>query len=228
MAGDWIKMRVGLERDPRVIAMADFLAEQRAFMSWLTDPVRQSCNESAYEHVTRYVTVRVTVASLLVTWGAANEIGERLGDDLLLRHATLDRLDEMSGIPCFGLALEHVQWAEESETEDGHDCVIFRKFIKNNVIAEDRAAASAAERMRRFRAKKGGKESCDVAQPLRNGVRNGYVTVTDREEKNREDINTPSSPPRGTDEKGSRGSGRKTKEQIKAEAALKRFQGGAA
>jgi len=77
MAGDWIKMRVWLSRDPRVITMADFLSSERQFMNWLTDPVQQSCKESVYEHVTRNVTVALCVSALLVIWGTAREQGDR-------------------------------------------------------------------------------------------------------------------------------------------------------
>ena len=48
MAGDWIKMRADIARDPRVIAIADALAESRPFMDWLTAGcVRESCCAAA-------------------------------------------------------------------------------------------------------------------------------------------------------------------------------------
>ena len=88
MAGDWIKMRVWIARDPKVIQMADWIAEQREFMDWLTDPVRHSCNVTAYEHVTRNVTTALCVTGLLVTWGTARERGDRI---LVRRTLTRDR-----------------------------------------------------------------------------------------------------------------------------------------
>jgi hypothetical protein len=170
-------MRVWLAKDPKVVAIADYLARQRAFMDWLTDPVRETCNESAYEHVTRNVTVAVTVAALLQVWGAANESGKADGDDLVLHHATLESLDEICGVPGIGLALLYVEWASEEEPVRGKTLVRFRNFMSKNVPAEDRSRLFNAERQRRFREKKSNAES--------NVTHN--VTVTHREEKRRED-----------------------------------------
>jgi hypothetical protein len=179
MAGDWIKMRVSLARDPAVVAMADFLAEQREFMDWLSDPVRRHCSETAYEHVTRNVTVSVTVCALLSFWGVANEVGKPDGDDLILRHATLDSVDESCGVPCFGLALQFVDWAIQ-EDADGKHSVRLPKFLINNVPAEDRSKKTNADRQKRFREKQAllGNEESNVTR---------NVTVTHREEKRREE-----------------------------------------
>jgi hypothetical protein len=177
VAGDWIKMRVWLAKDPKVVAMADYLARQRAFMDWLTDPVRETCNESAYEHVTRNVTVAVTVAALLQIWGAANESGKADGEDLVLHHATLESLDEICGVPCMGLALLYVEWASEEEPVRGKTLVRFHNFLNKNVPAEDRAKAFNAERQRRYRQRHSNEES--------NVTPN--VTVTHREDKRREE-----------------------------------------
>lgn len=179
MAGDWIKMRVSLAKDPAVIAMADYLAEQRAFMDWLTDPVRKSCNETAYEHVTRNVTVAVTVSALLVFWGVANEVGKPDGDDLVMRHATLDIVDEASGVPGFGDAMAYVEWAVEEESSGKHS-IRLPKFLINNVPAGDRSKTSNAERQRRYRERHS--VTCNAGS---NVTRN--VTVTHREEKKREE-----------------------------------------
>lgn len=180
MAQDWIKMRVGLAKDPRVIAMADFLAEHRPFMCWLTDATRHTCKETAYEYVTRNVTVSVTVAALLQIWGVANEAGKADGDDLVLRHTRLDALDEVSGVPGFGDAMAYVEWAAEEECK-GKPCVRLPKFLINNVPAEDRAKKSAAERQRRYRERHNGESDAN-----RNVTRD--VTVTDREDKRREEV----------------------------------------
>lgn len=179
MAGDWIKMRVSLAKDPRVIAMADYLAECRCFIDWLCDPVRASCKESAYEHVTRNVTVAVTVSALLQVWGIANEAGKPENDDLLLCHMRINYLDEVCGVPGFGEAMESVEWAIE-ESDDGKPRVRFPKFLINNTPAEDRAKKSNAERQRRFRERNNatGNDESNVTD---------NVTVTHREEKRREE-----------------------------------------
>jgi hypothetical protein len=179
MASNWIKMRVSLASDPAVIAMADFLAEQREFMDWLTDPVRRSCNETAYEHVTRNVTVAVTVNALLAFWGVANEVGKPEGDDLLVRHASLDSADEASGVPCFGLAMQFVDWAIPEEV-DGKRVLRLPKFLINNVPAEDRSKKTNADRQKRFREKQ-----ASLGNAQSNVTHN--VTVTHREEKRREE-----------------------------------------
>ena len=179
MAGDWIKMRVTLAKDPRVIAMADRLAVNRGFIDWLCDPVRASCNETAYEHVTRNVTVAVTVSALLQVWGIANETGKPEGEDLLLCHTRIDHIDGVCGVPGFGEAMEFVEWAIE-EVDCGKYRVRLPKFLINNTPAEDRAKKANAERQRRFREK---------SNAASNGISNvtGNVTVTPREEKRREE-----------------------------------------
>lgn len=180
MAGDWIKMRVWLSRDPRVISMADFLACERAVMDWLTDPVRQSCKDSAYSHVTRHVMVALCVTGLLVTWGTAREQGDRIGDDLVMRHCDFSILDGMTDIPCFGEALAFVGWARE--TDDGS--VVFPKFFKDNESPDDRHRRQAAERQankRRRDAEKTSPKSNDESNVI------SHVTVTHREEKRREE-----------------------------------------
>lgn len=189
MSAEWIKMRVWLAKDPKVVAMSDFLATQREFMDWVTDPVRRHCEDSVYEHVTRNVTVSVTVAALLQVWGVANESGKVENDDLLLPHATVDGLDEICGIPCFGAAMAHVDWAIEDQSIPGKAAVRFPKFLTHNVPVEDRARNSNAERQRRFREAKRN-EKRDVT---RNGSRNvtSNVTVTHREDKKRTTPHTP-------------------------------------
>lgn len=179
MAGDWIKMRVSLAKDPRVIAMADHLAGNRSFIDWLCDPVRASCKESAYEHVTRNVTVAVTVSALLQVWGIANEAGKPENEDLLLCHTRIDYLDEVCGVPGFGEAMEFVEWAVE-EMDGGKSRVRLPKFLINNTPAEDRAKKANAERQRRFR------ERNNATGNVESNVTDN-VTVTHREEKRREE-----------------------------------------
>lgn len=177
MAGDWIKMRVWLARDPRVIRMADYLATQRPFMNWLTDPVRQSCKDSAYEHVTRNVTVALCVTGLLVTWGTAREQGDRVGDDLVLQHCDKYTFDAITDIECFGEAMEFVGWLVENE----NGSVAFPKFFKDNESPDEKHKRQNADRQARFRQKSQEESNAKVTE-----VSN--VTVTPREEKRREDI----------------------------------------
>ncbi len=178
MADDWIKMRVWLRRDPKVISMADFLAVQGPFMNWLTDPVQQGCRNSAYEHVTRDVTASLCVTGLLEVWGTAREQGHRQGDDLLLWNCTLQTIDAICSIPCFGEAMESVDWAREAE----FGSVTFPKFFNTKASPEARHdPASAAARQAKYRQRLKEKE----AQPLRNVAQR----VTDRVEERREEKN---------------------------------------
>jgi hypothetical protein len=176
MAGDWIKTRVWLCRDPKVIRMADFLAEQKAFMKWLTDPVQQSCRDTAYEHVTRNVTVALCVTGLVVTWGTARERGNREGDDLVLDCCELQEVSAIADIPCFGDAMAHVGWAVERDD----DCVVFPKFFKDQESPDDRHKRQNAERQAAFRERR--KHNGSNAKVT--GASN--VTVTPREEKRRD------------------------------------------
>jgi hypothetical protein len=183
MAGDWIKMRVTLAKDPSVIAMADYLAEQRAFMDWMTDPVRVTCDKTVYEHVTRNVTVAVTVNALLVFWGVANEVGKPDGDDLVMRHATLEAIDEASGVPCMGDAMAFVDWAVPEHIGNRRS-VRLPKFLINNIPAEDRSKKGNAERQKRYREKQA--LLSDAKSNVTDNVTSN-VTVTHREEKRREE-----------------------------------------
>lgn len=156
--------------------MADFLAEQRRFMDWLTDPVRQHCKETAYEHVTRNVTVALCVTGLVVTWGTARERGNREEDDLVLDCCELDEVSAIADIPCFGEAMAHVGWAAQRED----DCVVFPKFFKEQESPDDRHKRQNAERQATFRDRhKANGRNGEVTQK-----RN--VTVTHREEKRRD------------------------------------------
>lgn len=186
MAGDWITMRVNLARDPKVIAIADALASDRSFMDWLTDPVRQSCSRSAYEHVTRSVTVSVTVTALLVVWGTAREQGHAVGDDLRVTCIGLNGLDAIAGVPGFGEALAGVGWAVEDQ---GLGAVIFPKFFLNNVPRDERQRSLARDRQRRKREREGSwrngasvKKERDISVTERVTV---TPTVQDRKEQDR-------------------------------------------
>lgn len=167
MAGDWIKMRVWLSRDPKVIAMANYLAYDRDFMNWLTDPVQQSCRESAFEHNARNVIVALCINALLVTWGTAREQGDRENDDLVINHADLLTIDSITDIPGFGDAMHSVGWAEERE-ETG--ALVFPCFFKETESPDDRYRRQNAKRQAKYREKRRNESN---------------VTVASREEKRR-------------------------------------------
>lgn len=188
MAGDWVKMRVWLRRDPRVASMADYLATSREFMDHITDPVHRSCDHSVYEHITRDVTRAITVCALLEIWGVARERGNRDGDDLVLKHCDLGNLDAICSIPGIGEALEYVEWAscEVAEDKKGRSvsCVRFPNFFAENESPEDRYKKQHAEAQARYRAKKAAESDASVEAK---GDITRDITVTPREEKRREE-----------------------------------------
>lgn len=191
MAGDWIKMRVWVSKDPKVIAIADYLASKRPFMDWVAGSFRARCDASAYECVTRSVTVSVTVCALLQVWGVACERGKPSGDDLLIEHANLSVIDEITGIPCFGAAMSSVLWAIEINGGG----VLLPKFLKNNVPVEDRRRSQAAERQRRRRYNLTSAENVkerDISVTCHAQKRDKCHT---REDKNREENTKGVSPP---------------------------------
>lgn len=180
MQAEWVKIRVWLAKDPQVIAMADWLAGHRPFMSWLTNPVNQSCKKSAYEHVTRDVMRAVTVASLITVWGMANQHGVTVGSNALLRHATVTTIDDICGIPGFGAAMIAVGWLTENRKEG---TVTFPGFMSYNVPADERERNQNAERQRRYRARH--KSNTTVTPPLhKRHESDGEITPrSDREQK---------------------------------------------
>jgi hypothetical protein len=192
MAGDWIKMRINLPRDPKVIVMADALAEDREFMDWLTSPVQVRCDNTVYEHVTRYVTVALCVTALLHVWGVARDRGKRIGDALELSCCDKDVISVMADVPGFGAAMELVEWVVFDE---GNHTATFPNFFQTMELNEDRYRTPAAERQARYRAKKAGATARNANH---NAPHNGSdvtrdvtktVTRDAREEESRVDIN---------------------------------------
>lgn len=196
MAGDWIKMRVWLRRDPKVIRMADTLACLRPFMDWVTDPVRRTCDETVYEHVTSDVTRALCVTGLLEVWGTAREQGDRDGDDLVIDQCDLGTLDDITGVPCFGEAMGAVGWAVERD--DGS--LVFPKFFADKVSPEQRHRTGAAERQARYRQRQREKEASprDIGDVTGDVTGDVAVTGQRREEKIRgEEEKDPPTPPAG-------------------------------
>jgi hypothetical protein len=199
MAGDWIKMRVWLRRDPRVASIADFLSTDRGFMSWLTDPVQRSCRDSTEEHVTSDVTRAITVCGLLEIWGVARDVGDRENDDLVMRHCDLFNLSDICGVPAIGAAMEFVGWAVEDSRIDAkgrsYQCVTFPNFFRENESPNDRYRRQHAEAQARYRAK-----NSDNKVTV---TRDVTVTLEKRREENKEkhrppavrEVRIPEAPP---------------------------------
>jgi hypothetical protein len=173
MAGDWIKMRTDLYRDPKVSVMADLLMAPDSDLSMFVD---QHCQRQMT--VTRNVMRNVTVGALVAVWGVMRLRGKRENDDLIYRGVTSAVLDDIADLPGFGAAMVAVGWA--IETDEG--LVLPRFFEDQNVDPEDTAKKKNAERQARFREK----------NKAENNVTDN-VNVTHREEKRREEpTHTPS------------------------------------
>lgn len=181
MAGDWIKIRVSLSRDPKVFWMADYLAHQAEFVAWLTDPVQRSCAH-AYEHVTRNVTVALCVTGLVTVWGTAVERGVRSEDDLLLSPCNAQTVSSIAGIPCFGESMQQVGWLQEI----GEDAVVFRKYFAEQENPHVKHRLSNAERQAKYRLRKRNESNADsVTQRNADNVTRN-VTNNAKQEKRRD------------------------------------------
>lgn len=178
MAGDWIKMRTDLYRDPKVCMMADALLSGEGELARY---VNQHCQRDMT--VTRNVMRNVTVGALVSVWGVMRVRGKAEGSDLVCRSVGLGVIDDIADLPGFGAAMALVGWVVE--TPEG--LVFPRFFDDHNVDPESAAKQKAAERQKRYRERQ--KAESDV---IRDVTRN--VTVTHREEKSREENKTPKPP----------------------------------
>ena len=182
MAGDWIKMRVNLVSHPKVLAIAQFLADDAEYQSWSTMGGfvpgfggNAEDDEREYQaslRVTRYV----TVCALLRFWGYANEHakGEFIGS-LRLRD-----IDDVVQVPGFGAALQSIGWAEYDADKRG---LALPNFNEYNTSGSERSAGakSSAQRQKEYRDRKKAAES-DVTRDAQSDV-----TSNRREEKSREE-----------------------------------------
>lgn len=176
MAGDWIKMRTSLLTNPKVNGIARVLEESRD----VTKSLSTGYDGPMKEIVTRNVMRHVTVSSLLVVWGAANEHTK----DGIFSNADTSDIDDMVGIPGFGKAMESVGWLiSDAETNS----LILPNFNEYNTSGSERTASAktGAQRQKEYRERQTGKE-CDVTRDVTSDV-----TSDRREEKRREEKEPP-------------------------------------
>lgn len=184
MAGDWIKMRIGLRKHPRVIAMARCLASDREFMDWWSDPQQMSCRDSVTEIVTFENVTRVTVCGLMEVWGAINAV---IKSSEAVPFMALIDLDDIAGIPGFGEAMRAVGWVEEA----GDNGLIFPNFLEfNTPDSERKKPKSDAERAREYRERKKLKEAQEAASRTSRNVTENHGEKR-REEKRKTSPQTP-------------------------------------
>lgn len=175
-------MRTDLYRDPKVCMIAQIVFAEDGELSQYVK--RNSLRDMS---VTRNVTRNAVIGSLLSVWGVMRNTGKRNGDDLECHGASLTVIDDITDMPGFGHALEAVGWVKQ--TDEG--LVFERFFAEYNVDPAKPSASSAAARQQRYRDKK---KAQLASQTLRDvDVTEGVtrdVTVTPREEKRREEVNT--------------------------------------
>jgi hypothetical protein len=173
MAGDWIKMRTDLYRDPKVSVMADILMDDEGDLAAYVD---QHCQRNMT--VTRNVTRNACVGALLSVWGVMRHRGVRIGDDLVCMGVGLWVLDDIADMPGFGNAMESTGWVQEND----QGLIFPRFFDEYNVEPDGKNKSKNAERQARYRERKR-----TPATPESNVTSNvtGNVTVTPREEESR-------------------------------------------
>jgi hypothetical protein len=180
MAGDWIKMRVGLTTNPKVMRLAECLLDDEKYLDWAglaygmqgypPSAEDESRNERhAALRVTRYVTVTV----LLRFWGYANEHEK----NETIAGIFPEDVDEIVGVPGFAHAIEAAGWAVFIPSGG----LSLPGFSEHNTSAG--ARSSGAERQKRYRENRRSEASPVTGRS--DVTRN--VTVTPREEKRREE-----------------------------------------
>ncbi|MBC2594929.1 hypothetical protein H5P28_11740 [Ruficoccus amylovorans] len=159
MAGDWIKMRCDLARDPKAINMARYLSEQADFCGWIAGESRHENKRDASQtqrdarHIAslRAVTL-LTIGGLLEVWSVLNK---QVKEDGRVPCLKVDDIDEISGVPDFGKAMLHVQWILIGNDET----IYLPNFNENNTpTAERRQPMTQAERARAYRERQKQKE----------------------------------------------------------------------
>ncbi|QMV33495.1 hypothetical protein 8G_00063 [Ralstonia phage Hyacinthe] len=208
MAGDWIKMRTDLYRDPKVCMMADLLMCDDGELAC---HVNQHCQRNMT--VTRNVMRNVTVGALVSVWGVMRMQGKCEETDLVCDGVAIGVIDDIADLPGFGAVMEAVGWV--CRTEDG---LVFPRFFEDNNVAPAGADRSkGAVRQQRYRERQ--KAKCDVTSDVTSDV-----TVTPREEKRREEVNNPPNPPSPDGDEGAETEIEKTsKRERKPRTALKTF-----
>lgn len=158
MASSWIKLRIDLDTDPRVLTMADLISQSAG--SYVLNPAARDLL-GVTPTVTRNAMRDVTLASLFRVWRDAN----RHTSDGVFHHCSLDHLDTIAGIPGFGRAMSHIGWAVEDTAEH---TVTLVNFLEMNTPAKD-GRSSAAIRQQRYRQRHSNAPR-DVTAPITKNV----------------------------------------------------------
>ena len=167
---DWIKMRVGLPKNPKVIRGARVLDNDPEYIASIRGPAVTGTVTSASQFVTFASVMRDFISGCLPLWGALNDDID--GD--FVPGATLFEVDQMSGIPGFGRALEAVGWVQVDAERGG---LTFPNFHEHNIPGKSRPGKTPAERAREYRERK-----------RHENVTDRHVTSRDARHATRQDI----------------------------------------
>jgi len=188
MAGDWIKMRTDLYRNPKVIMIADRLMNPNGDLARHVTQLKQ-CDMC----VTLAMSRNVTVGALVSVWGVARQQGKRIDNDLVLKNASISIIDEISDVPGLGEAMNSVEWVVKNA-----EGIVFPGFFEEYNEDPNKKTKTGAERTAKWRQKKRDESDAEVtSQKSQSDVTK--VTQSDAcddiEEKRREENSTPPLPP---------------------------------
>lgn len=171
MAGDWVKMRTDLYRDPKVIVIADLLMDKKSDLALF---INQNLQRDM--SVTRNVMRNAVVGALVSVWGVLRHQGYAVELDLRIDDVSLAIVDDIADMPGLGEAMEAAGWVEEDS-----EGLLFPKFYAeyNNDPRGDEKEKNR-ERQRRYRQRKKDEKTVENRNVTRNAKSNA------REEKRRD------------------------------------------
>lgn len=172
MAGDWIKMRTDLYRDPKVIAIANHLLEEDSDLSRYVNHNAQ-CDMC----VTRNVMRNAVVGALVNVWGVMRHQGRRDGADLVMCGYAVAVVDDIADIQGFGAAMAAGGWL----LIDDNGLRFPKFFAENNSDPKEDQNAKNAERQRRYREAK--KAESNVTRDVTCSAESNARVEKNREEK---------------------------------------------
>lgn len=185
MTSDWVKMRTDLDRDPKVIQIANYMIDsQSELMSQFG--LSEKRNGDVTGDVTRDVTRRASVVSVRVikhvirkavvgslvpVWGVLRHQGKRVRNDLVVENATVSLVDDICDMPGLGRAMSQVGWINES-----NGSIVFPRFFEEN-NTDPREKSRERQRRYRDRKRKESSRNGDVTRDVTRDV-TGDVTHT--------------------------------------------------
>lgn len=177
MAGDWIKMRTDLYRDPKVSLIADDLMDEDSGLSRFVHQMTQR-----HRNVTRNVMRNAAIGALVSVWGVARHQGHRIGDDMHLLNVTPAAVDDIADMPGFCQAMVRVGWI--TIPDDATDTLCFPRFFEEHNTPPADSKEKNKERQKRYRERKRNAES-DVTRDVTRASQSN--AEKSREEKSREE-----------------------------------------